>query len=292
MSAVKSLKGRLNKASAPSERVLVVKLADIRTEPQVRRKFDSAALAELAASIKARGLMQPIVVRETPSEDKPYTVHVGERRYRACLMAGLDTLQVIVREIDPKVARIEQFIENADREDLTLLEEIEFVAGELKTMSGAELAAALGKPTTWVSKRKTLSGAGPATLRVIENEISGDMEAIYQFSKLEKSNPDKARAFVDEVESGGVSAENFRDQVKALTAPQSEAPKNEEDKQPEQKTTAKVKDKGPDSATSKEDDFYHVTAVDFEEDYIKVTTEQGILIFDKSLSDFMVDRSG
>jgi ParB family chromosome partitioning protein len=88
---------------------------------QPRRVFDEEKLAELAASIKAQGLIQPIVVR--PAGVGRYEIIAGERRWRASQLAGLDKIPALVREVaDPEVAAM-TLIENIQREDLSALEE-------------------------------------------------------------------------------------------------------------------------------------------------------------------------
>jgi len=88
---------------------------------QPRRVFDEEKLAELAASIKAQGLIQPIVVR--PAGVGRYEIIAGERRWRATQLAGLTEIPAVVREVaDPAVAAM-TLIENIQREDLSPLEE-------------------------------------------------------------------------------------------------------------------------------------------------------------------------
>jgi ParB family chromosome partitioning protein len=88
---------------------------------QPRREFDEEKLAELAASIKAQGLIQPIIVR--PIGVNRYEIIAGERRWRASQLAGLAEIPAVVREIaDPQVAAM-TLIENIQREDLSALEE-------------------------------------------------------------------------------------------------------------------------------------------------------------------------
>ncbi|MBS0515305.1 MAG: ParB/RepB/Spo0J family partition protein [Proteobacteria bacterium] len=88
---------------------------------QPRRVFDQDKLAELAASIKAQGVIQPIVVRPLGAER--YEIIAGERRWRAAQLAGLAEVPVVVREVgDPAVAAM-TLIENIQREDLSALEE-------------------------------------------------------------------------------------------------------------------------------------------------------------------------
>lgn len=90
---------------------------------QPRRHFDEAALAELSASIKVQGVVQPIVVR-TLSVDR-YEIVAGERRWRAAQMAGLATMPVVIRQLDDRAAMTIALVENIQRADLNALEEAE-----------------------------------------------------------------------------------------------------------------------------------------------------------------------
>jgi ParB family chromosome partitioning protein len=83
---------------------------------QPRVDFDQAALQELADSIKAQGVMQPIVVRAVGSDR--YEIVAGERRWRASQLAALDTIPAIVRDISDETAIAMALIENIQREDL------------------------------------------------------------------------------------------------------------------------------------------------------------------------------
>lgn len=88
---------------------------------QPRTRMDQQALAELAASIRAQGLMQPLLVR--PVERDRYELIAGERRWRAAQMAGLTEVPVLVREVPDKAALAMALIENIQREDLNPMEE-------------------------------------------------------------------------------------------------------------------------------------------------------------------------
>ena len=88
---------------------------------QPRTRMDEGALQELAASIRAQGLMQPILVRPV-SADK-YEIIAGERRFRAARLAGLDEVPVLVKNVPDQAAAAMALIENIQREDLNPLEE-------------------------------------------------------------------------------------------------------------------------------------------------------------------------
>ena len=90
---------------------------------QPRRRFDAAALAELADSIRERGVLQPILVR--PLGDDRYEIVAGERRWRAAQAAGLHELPVVVRELDDQATFEIALIENIQRAELNAIEEAE-----------------------------------------------------------------------------------------------------------------------------------------------------------------------
>ena len=89
---------------------------------QPRTRMDSASLDELAASIRAQGLMQPILVRPLAGEDR-YEIVAGERRWRAAQMAGMSEVPTLIREIPDEAALAMALIENIQRENLNPLEE-------------------------------------------------------------------------------------------------------------------------------------------------------------------------
>ncbi|MCU0769407.1 MAG: ParB/RepB/Spo0J family partition protein [Burkholderiaceae bacterium] len=109
-------------ASAPAT-LPVARLRPGKYQP--RTKMDPQALAELAESIKAQGIMQPILVR--PVDGGQYEIIAGERRYRAAQMAGLDEVPVLVRPVPDTAALAMALIENIQREDLNALEEAQGV---------------------------------------------------------------------------------------------------------------------------------------------------------------------
>ncbi len=91
-----------------------------RGEYQPRKNFDEESLQELASSISAQGVVQPIVVRKAGSG---YELIAGERRWRAAQLAGLETIPAVIRDLDTQSAAAIALIENIQREDLNPLEE-------------------------------------------------------------------------------------------------------------------------------------------------------------------------
>ena len=112
---------------------------------QPRTKMDEASLQELAASIRAQGLMQPILVRPV-SKDR-YEIIAGERRWRAAKLAGLSDVPVVVRDVPDQAALAMSLIENIQREDLNPLEEaqgVQRLVYEFK-LTHQEAADAIGR---------------------------------------------------------------------------------------------------------------------------------------------------
>ena len=101
---------------------VTVRLNDIEpNRDQPRKDFDETALGELADSIAKHGLLQPVIVH--PTTDGTYQIIAGERRWRACRIAGLTEIPVIVKELDEKSLAEIALIENLQREDLNAVEE-------------------------------------------------------------------------------------------------------------------------------------------------------------------------
>ncbi|MBB5704805.1 ParB/RepB/Spo0J family partition protein [Sphingopyxis panaciterrulae] len=109
--------------AAPGDAVQHISVGAIRPLPgQPRRHFDETAIAELAESIGARGLLQPIIVRRAPGGEG-YQLVAGERRWRAAQRAGLHQIPALVRELDDAATYEIALVENIQRQDLNAIEE-------------------------------------------------------------------------------------------------------------------------------------------------------------------------
>ena len=117
---------------------------------QPRKRFDEESLQELADSIIEQGLMQPVIVRKS---DNNFEIIAGERRWRAAKLAKLDTIPVIVRDINDRTASIIALIENMQRVDLSSIEEAEGIKKMIDEfgMTHAEASDAVGKSRSAVS---------------------------------------------------------------------------------------------------------------------------------------------
>lgn len=117
--AFSSILGSAKTAQRSGDRQL--SLDEIRLNPEQPRKFfDEGALEELAASVKKKGVLQPVLVRE---RGDAYELVAGERRYRAAKRAGLETIPVIIHELSDEESLEIALIENLQREDLNPVEE-------------------------------------------------------------------------------------------------------------------------------------------------------------------------
>jgi ParB family chromosome partitioning protein len=135
---------------------------------QPRTKMDPESLSELAASIKAQGVMQPILVR--PVGGGKHEIIAGERRWRAARMAGLAEVPVLIREVEDNAALAMALIENIQREDLNPLEEaggIQRLVQEFGLTHDAA-AQAVGRSRSAVSNLLRLLGLATPVRELLE----------------------------------------------------------------------------------------------------------------------------
>ena len=140
---------------------------------QPRRDIESDALQELADSIKAQGVMQPIIVR--PISDSRFEIIAGERRWRASQLAGLDSIPAVVRDVPDDAAIAMALIENIQREDLNPIEEataLQRLQQEFK-LTQQEVAEAVGKSRSAVTNLLRLMSLQDDVRRLLEH---GDLE--------------------------------------------------------------------------------------------------------------------
>lgn len=127
---------------------------------QPRRDMDQVGLEELAESIRAQGIIQPIVVRK---DEEGYEIIAGERRWRAAQLVGLTEVPVIIRELDDNAALAIGLIENIQRRDLNVIEEAMALQRLLQEfgMTHQEIAAAIGKSRATVTNLLRLLNLNP-----------------------------------------------------------------------------------------------------------------------------------
>lgn len=140
---------------------------------QPRQIFQAESLAELAASITAEGIIQPLIVRKIAGDS--FEIIAGERRWRAAQLAQLAQVPVVIKELDDQSATAIALIENIQREDLNPLEE----AGAFKklltnfSMTHQQLADSLGKSRAVISNTlRLLELAEPVKQLVLEGQLN------------------------------------------------------------------------------------------------------------------------
>jgi ParB family transcriptional regulator, chromosome partitioning protein len=158
---------------------------------QPRQNMEPEALEELANSIRAQGVIQPIIVRSIG--DKKYEIIAGERRWRAAQLAGLDTVPALVRNINDETASAMALIENVQREDLNPMEEA--IAYHRLTdefgLTHQEVANLVGKSRVAISNLLRLLNLNTDVKQLLEN---GDIEMGHARALLALLGPTQSEA--------------------------------------------------------------------------------------------------
>ncbi|GLV49280.1 chromosome partitioning protein ParB [Thermus sp. LT1-2-5] len=172
MSAIRAyLKGLVEEAKRPASSTAL--LGELLPRPQPRRRFEEASLKALAESIRAHGVLEPLLVR--PKGDGKYEIVAGERRYRAAQMAGLSEVPVVVLEVDERAAQAIALLENLQREDLNPYEE---TVGILDLLS-LELGKGREEVVSLLHRMRNEKG-GKATHNVMGSPEAGKVEEVFR----------------------------------------------------------------------------------------------------------------
>ena len=164
--------GKNESTTSPPNVLSVTKLQAGKYQPRTR--MDEGALAELADSIRAQGIMQPILVRPLDETKGRYEIIAGERRFRAAQMAGLTEVPVLVREVADEHAAAMALIENIQREDLNPLEEAQGVKRLLDEfgLTHEQAATAIGRSRSATSNLlRLLNLASPLQTMLLAGDI-------------------------------------------------------------------------------------------------------------------------
>jgi len=179
-------------------------------QPRVDMKQD--ALEELADSIKAQGVVQPIVIR--PIGENRYEIIAGERRWRASQIAGLDTIPAIVRDVSDEDAVAMALIENIQREELNPIEEANALQRLIDEfdMTHLQAAEAVGRSRVAVSNLLRLLSLTDDVKRMLAN---GDLEMGHARALLALESGDQIQA-AHQVASKGLSVRETEKLVKRI----------------------------------------------------------------------------
>lgn len=199
---------------------------------QPRRDMHPEALEELAESIKAQGVMQPIVVRSIG--EGRYEIIAGERRWRATQLAGLDKIPAVIRDVPDEAAIAMALIENIQRENLNPIEEavaLKRLQDEFE-LTHAEVAQAVGKSRVTVTNLLRLIALTDDVKTLLER---GDLEMGHARALLTLDAPQQ-RAIARQIVDKGLSVR----QTEALVR-QVQEHKNQEKLKPEQTVSADIR---------------------------------------------------
>ena len=193
----------------------LIPLDMIEVKAQIRESFEDEenTLDDLAASIKARGLLQPILLRPTADG---YELIAGERRYRASKLAGLEQIPAYIREMSDEEAEDAQMAENIHRKNLTQIEEAKKIQRDLDKLGSVEAVLEKHqKSRPWLSKMLALLNLPEQAKRLVTENVSADVEVINTVKTVEKADPVKAKALVDDLKKTRGKA-NARDKAAAV----------------------------------------------------------------------------
>ncbi|MBQ1594251.1 MAG: ParB/RepB/Spo0J family partition protein [Ruminococcus sp.] len=183
--------------SEKGDGAVTLKISEIEpNRSQPRQSFDEAALSELAESISAHGLLQPLLVRPLPLGG--YEIVAGERRYRACRMAGLTEVPVVIRELTESETMELALIENLQREDLTPLEEAEGYNVLMKehNFTQEEVAQSMGKSRPAIANALRLLKLPESIREMLREE---QISAGHARALLTLENEEQMKAVAEEI---------------------------------------------------------------------------------------------
>ena len=193
---------------------------------QPRRTMDDAKLEELASSIRAQGVIQPIVVREHIGADgkggRTYEIIAGERRWRASQRAGLSEVPVVIRVVDDRTVVAMALIENIQREDLNPLEEAQALQRLIDEfdLTHAQAAEAVGRSRAAVSNLLRLLELPPAIRVLVESKQleMGHARALLALNGAVQTE------LARQVAQKGMTVRDTEKMVQRLLAPREERP--------------------------------------------------------------------
>ncbi len=188
--------------------ILEIPLKEIRSNPhQPREYFDEEALNELAESIKEHGVIEPIIVKKSI---KGYDLVAGERRTKAALLAGLDTIPAIIREFTDRQMMEIALIENIQREDLSPIEEAIAYKNYIDNtgFTQEEVAKKFGKSRSYITNLLGLLNLP----KQIQNEVNNGLISMSHARVLSKMDNDELVSnLAEKIINDGISVRELED---------------------------------------------------------------------------------
>lgn len=182
--------------AAPAAGQMQVPVELVRRNPdQPRKSFDETEIEALAQSIRAQGILQPILVRPIAGATGEYQIIAGERRWRAAQRAGLHQVPVVVREMSDQEALELGILENVQRQDLNAIEEAQgyFILIQNFNRTQDEIAQSVGKSRSHIANLLRLL-ALPESVRALV--VKGDLSAGHARALLGAADPEKTAKLV------------------------------------------------------------------------------------------------
>ena len=188
---------------------------------QPRKHFDEQSLASLAESVKKLGIFQPIVVRK---QNNKYQIVAGERRYRAALMAGLETVPVVVKNYNTEEMTEVALVENLQREGLDPIEEALAYQGLMNTYKQTQemIAVRLGKSRSYIANMMRLLKLSAS---VQKDLIEGDLTVGQARPLLALRSGAQQTEAAEKIKEGELSARQAEQLVKSMMGKQSKTVK-------------------------------------------------------------------
>ncbi|MFZ5456270.1 MAG: ParB/RepB/Spo0J family partition protein [Pseudomonadota bacterium] len=202
--------------------VVLVPLADLLTDQNIREAMDEAALQELARDIEARGLLQPIVV--TPAKGNKYQVVAGHRRAAAVRLTTASAVPAVVLKMSAADAKAAQLAENIQREDLSLLEEGRaLLALRNEGINLAALAELVNKSRSWVCKRIACVDELPSFVaQLLDDEVTEDPEVVLTLKELSGLDWGAAYWAATRLRAGEENRDSLRELVRRAKEPKAD----------------------------------------------------------------------
>ncbi|HZQ20818.1 MAG TPA: ParB/RepB/Spo0J family partition protein [Terriglobales bacterium] len=191
---------------------------------QTRKTFDEAALKELAESIKANGLAQPVVVR--PGSDGRYVLVLGERRCRASKLAGKTSVPAIVRPLGNEQAAEMTIVENLQRQDLNCLEQAQAFARLSRefNLTQEQIAKRVGSSRESVANYMRLLKLPQGVLDLVGEGRLGFSEARVLLEALPHTTPSAIELMARSAADGNLTVRHLKLQVDRIVNPELNAP--------------------------------------------------------------------
>jgi ParB family chromosome partitioning protein len=197
-----------------SEKIHIINIEPNPEQP--RMDINPESLQELAASISAHGLIQPVIVRKHPEKDGKYQLIAGERRWRAAGIAGLKEVPVIVTSANNEEMLVLALIENLQRENLNPVDEAESFS-QLQNrfnMTHEEISRHVGKQRTTISNTLRLLDLPSSVLNLVRH---GDLSAGHARALLGLGNPAAIEKLADQAFVKGWSVRQTEEAVREFS---------------------------------------------------------------------------